>query len=67
MKTDIVERLLRHFDQGDEDIDKVVSVYVDERIEAAREILALRRRLNDLGIRTADPAALSDPKIVRVR
>ena len=68
MKSDIVQRLLRHFDQSDEDIDKVISVYVDERIEAAREITALRRRLNALGINTSDLAdRRSAEKVVRIR
>lgn len=65
--SDIVKRLLQHFDadQCMEDPGLVMEAYRSERIEAAREIAALRRRLRAAGISTAGDLP-ADPKVIRL-
>jgi hypothetical protein len=64
---DITYRLRRHFDTDKciEDPAFVIEIYRDERVEAAREIEALRRQLQQAGINTAGDLPV-DPKVIRL-
>lgn len=64
--TDILTRLRQHFDVDRcmQDPAFVIEVYRDERVAAAREIEALRKRLGEVGVSTPD--ARRDPKVVRL-
>jgi hypothetical protein len=65
--TDILSRLRQHFDVDRcmQDPAFVIEVYRDERVEAAREIEALRKRLSEVGVSTAGDLP-EDPKVVRL-